>query len=287
MSDDFGTVNVKRGDRAREIEVMRERYRAHGDALQRMAADAPTDHLATEYQRLAREVETALAKLDELEGRSTNSGSTPLPPPPPRPRTSAGDRPLAGPPADLRDEPSIGGEPPTAARPSAGSRVAIILVAAVIVLAGIVWLIWHGSERRGAGTPVVEQTSTVDTAAPSTAPPITPIAQTAPEASDTLKITPTLADYGMIRKGTRAVRQFEVVNNSSRPVIIQVARSACHCLFYEYQSKTRTPPKGKETLTVTIDGAKAKAGPLRETLAVTAKEDPTIAGEITVQAMIK
>lgn len=285
MSDDFGTVSVKRGDRAREIEVMRERYRAHRDALQRMASDAPTDHLATEYQRLAREVEAALAKLDELEGRSTNPGATPIPPLPlpPSPRTSAGDRPLTGPPADLREEPSIGDEPSTA-RPSAGSRVAIILVAAVIVLAGIVWLIWHGSERRGAATPVVEQSSTVDTAAPATAPPVTP---TAPEAIGTLKITPALADYGTIRKGTRAVRQFEVINNSSKPIIIQVARSACHCLFYEYQSKTKTPPRGKETVTIAVDGAKAKAGPLRETLAVTAKEDPAIAGEITVQAVIK
>jgi len=31
-SDDFGTVSVKRGDRARELEVMRQRYRAHREA---------------------------------------------------------------------------------------------------------------------------------------------------------------------------------------------------------------------------------------------------------------
>ena len=40
MSDDFGTVSVKRGDRAREIEVLRQHYRTHRDALVRMVSDA-------------------------------------------------------------------------------------------------------------------------------------------------------------------------------------------------------------------------------------------------------
>src|SRR5258706_12872036 len=91
MSDDFGTVNVRRGDRAREIEVMRQRYRAHRDTLQRLAADAPTDHLATEYQRLAGEIDVAMGKLHELEGRGSTKPAQTAPPPPP-PRTSAGDR---------------------------------------------------------------------------------------------------------------------------------------------------------------------------------------------------
>ena len=50
MSDDFGTVNVRRGERSREIEVLREHYRTHRDALGRMAAEAPTQHLTAEYQ---------------------------------------------------------------------------------------------------------------------------------------------------------------------------------------------------------------------------------------------
>ena len=94
MSDDFGTVSVKRGDRARELEVMRQRYRAHREALQRMVADAPTDHLATEYQRLIGDLDASLAKLDELEGRS-GTVTPPPPPPPSRSTMSAGERPLA------------------------------------------------------------------------------------------------------------------------------------------------------------------------------------------------
>ena len=285
MSDDFGTVNVRRGDRAREIEAMRQQYRTHRDTLQRLAADAPTDYLATEYQRLAREVETAMAKLDELEGRNpTGPGSTPLPPPP-RARTSAGDLPLATGPRS--DEAPMGGDAMGSA-PNATSRVVLIVIAGLIVLGGIVWLIWHGSERHGAATPVVEQPSTVtpaDTAAPPTAAAVPAATQTTAAAVSTMKITPVIADYGTIRKGTRAVRQFEVVNTGSKQITVQVSRSVCRCLYYDYHD--RVPPKGKETITVTVDGAKAKEGPLRETLTVTAKENHAITSEMTVQATIK
>lgn len=288
MSDDFGTVNARRSDRAREIEVMRQQYRTHRDTLQRLAADAPTDHLAAEYHRLSDEIETALTKLDELERRNpTGSGSTPLPPPP-RVPTSAGDRPLAAPPQSARhDESAIAGDAPVDRAPNATSRVVLIVIAGLIVLGGIVWLIWRGSERHGAATSVVEQLAVTptDTAAPSTEPSATPVTQTVAPAAGTLKLTPVLADYGTIRKGTRAVRQFEVLNNGSKPIRLQVSRSACRCLYYDYHDKV--PSKGKETITVTIDGAKAKAGSLRETLTVTAKEDHSIAGEMTVQATIK
>src|SRR6266542_715914 len=59
MSDDFGTVNVRRGDRAREIEVLRQHYRGHRDALSRLVADAPTEQLAGEYQRLITNIDEA------------------------------------------------------------------------------------------------------------------------------------------------------------------------------------------------------------------------------------
>lgn len=277
MSDDFGTVSVRREDRAREIEVMRQRYRAHRETLQRLAADAPTDALATEYTRLVGEVDKGLAKLDELEGRSSGA-IPPLPPPPPPPRAaSAGDRPLAGTPSYADATP----------QPNPASRVVIIVVAGLIVLGAIVYLIWRGSEKKGTSR-VVEQpaaTAPADTATPANASSTqtTPIAAS----SATLKVTPVVADYGVIRKGTRAVRQFDVVNNSATPVTLVVARSSCRCLFYEYNGKTKVAPKGKERITVTVDGGKAPAGNLHETLAVTAKEDSSVTGELTVQAVIR
>ena len=286
MSDDFGTVSVRRGDRARELEMMRQRYRAHREALQRMVADAPTDHLATEYQRLIGDLDASLAKLDELEGNSSGSTVAAPPPPPSRSTMSAGERPLAGQPSDLHDQPTVIG---SAAPPNPASRVAIIILGGIIVLGAIVYLIWRGSERKGT-TPVVESpsvTQTADTAASSTAPAVSPTVTetTAPAAASSLKITPLISDYGVIRKGTRAVRQFEVFNNGTAPITIQVARSSCRCLFYDYHDKVA--PQKKETITVTVDGAKAKEGPLRETLAVTVKGNASLHGEVTVQAEIK
>src|SRR5215218_5968275 len=120
MSDDFGTVNVKRGERSKEIDALRQQYGHHREALMRMVADAPTELLAKEYQRLVRELDNSLRKLDELEGRTAVEGSDetmretdpeihPMPPARPAtasgataasaaPRTNAGDRPLAAPP---------------------------------------------------------------------------------------------------------------------------------------------------------------------------------------------
>lgn len=277
--DDFGTVSVRREDRAREIEVMRQRCRAHRETLQRLASDAPTEALATEYQRLVGDLDKGLSKLDELEGIGGGvRPSSPPPPPPPPPRnTSPGDRPLAS-------SPSYADSTPQA---NPASRVVIILIAGLLVLGAIVYLIWRGSERKGT-TRVVEQptaTAPADTASPATAgnTQTTPVATTA----TTLKVTPLIADYGVIRKGTRAVRQFDVVNNSATPITLVVSRSTCRCLFYEYNGKTKVAPKGKERITVSVDGGKAPAGNLRETLNVTAKEDSSVTGEFTVQAVIK
>ena len=63
------------------------------------------------------------------------------------------------------------------------------------------------------------------------------------------------------------------------------ARSACRCLYYEYVELV--PPKGKETITVTVDGARAPAGALRETVKVTAKNDPAVATSFDVIATVR
>src|SRR5688500_13753256 len=135
MSDDFGTINSKRGERAREIEVLRQHYRQHREALARMVADAPTEHLATEYQRLIVEIDRALGKLSELEGGAA----------PPSPRSPVVTTP------ELRREPEL-----PIGEPEPRSRVPLILAAALIVLALIGWLIWRASSDRGEGGAIVE-----------------------------------------------------------------------------------------------------------------------------------
>jgi len=294
MGDDFGTVNVRRGDRAREIEVLRQHYRSHRDALARMIADAPTEQLAAEYQRLIGSIDEALRKLDELEGRPGTQPGTravPVPPPPVQSMTSPGARPLS--PEPVTEPQKFVDEPPPATA-AGGSRTLLIIAVGALVIAAIVYLIWRASRDRGTaatGTTgsVVEQPvtpATADTIAPATASqPAAANAATAAQGGGSLKITPALADYGVVRKGTRAVRQFEAVNGGAAPLDVQVARSACRCLFYAFHSPI--PAHGKETITVTVDGAKAKPGAIDEQLAVTSKKDPSVSATIEVRAVVK
>lgn len=260
MSDDFGTINVTRGERARELEVLRQHYRQHREALARMVADAPTEHLATEYQRLIAEIDRALGKLSELEGGAA------VPPPPRSPVVTT---------PELRREPEL-----PVGEPEPRSRVPLILAAALIVLGVIGWLIWKASSDRGEGGAIVE----TDTSATVSTAPDTAIEEPPPPPS-ALAATPASHDYGVIRKGTRAVRQFEITNSSDEPLSVDVARSSCRCLYYEYAPVI--PPKAKETLTVTVDGAKAKAGELREVVKITKKTDPTVSATVEVNATIQ
>lgn len=262
MSDDFNTVSAKRGERAREIETLRQHYRKHREALVAMTAEAPSEQLATEYQRLIREIDVAMGKIDELEVRSP--AARPLVPPPIPPL--------------VQDE----GEYVDASEGGAsgsGSRVALILVAGLVVLGLIVFLIWRASSDR----PTDEAAATTTTAAVVYTAPVT--SAPPPVLEKLLAVSPASADYGTIRKGTRATRQFEVTNNSEEPISIQVARSECRCLYYEHAEAV--PPKGKESITVTVDGARAKAGALAETVKVSSKKDPTIAATFEVRATIR
>jgi hypothetical protein len=304
MSDDFGTVNQRRGDRAREIEILRQQYRRHQEALQRMTEDAPTERLASEYERLLGEIDAALVKLDELEGRrggvpraAARPPSPMVPPPvgptsrekperggspgndpeatrphgdPLRPAAEPGMRPLmtsSGAVGD--DDETLVDYPPEDER---RSRVALIAVIGLVALGLIAWLIWRTTANRTA--PEIVQATTaeaVDTQ------PVEPV--------EILTVTPPVQNYGVIRKGTRATRQFEVANTSDEPVSIQLERSACRCLYYEYAEVI--PPNGRESVTVTIDGARAPAGELQESVAVRIKGDPEPVASLGVEARIQ
>ena len=277
MSDDFGTINVKKGERAREIEVLRQHYRQHREALARMTADAPTEHLATEYERLIIEIDRALGKLNELEGGAA------APPPPaahPRLKTEPGMRPLVS----TMHSDDDAEEPPTPTDLPLGddesrSRVPLILGAMLVALVLIGWLVWRASSDRGDAPPLVEES----TSAPTSTAPDTSIEE--PPAASALTATPATHDYGIIRKGTRATRQFEIANGGNDPLSVEVARSACRCLYYEHAPVI--PPKAKESLTITVDGAKAKAGELRESVRITKKGDASVVATVEVSATIQ
>jgi hypothetical protein len=283
MSDEFGTVSVKRGDRAREIEVLRQHYKSHRETLARMVPDAPTEQLAAEYQRLVASIDASVRKLDEMEGRGPAAAATGFNETP-RMGTSPGNRPLVS--SEPATDHGITSYDGPVDRPSSNSsRVLLMLFIGLAVLGIIGWLIWRASsDHKPSPTQVIEQPASTTNADTATAPAVTPAPVAAPPS---IRIAPAVADYGVIRKGTRAVRQFEITNTTSTPLSFRVARSACRCLIYEYDSKVKLPPKGKEALTVTIDGAKAKAGALDEQIAVTSKDDPKANGTIGVRATIK
>src|SRR5712691_2134439 len=262
MPEEFGTVNLKEGSQTREIELLRRHYQSHRDSLARLIGNAPTEHLASEYQRLISEIDMAVRKLDELEGKTATPAASSVAETNPALNTVPGTRPLV-----RTNEPAPSGYRPLAPSTGPQSRVAMILIAGVIVLAIIGWLIWRASSERKANAPVLEQQPV---SATNNAPP--PAVTPAPVAvAPILKIAPAVADYGTIRKGTRAVRQFQVTNTSNAIVEIDVARSACRCLFYDYNGKL--PARGQETITVTVDGARAKAGPLKEQIEVYPRND--------------
>lgn len=298
MSDELGTVNYKRGDRAREIEVLRAHYRQHREALVNMASEAPTDHLAQEYDRLIRDIDGSLGKLDELEGLAP-----PTPPPPPPPaaaarKTEPGMRPLSRPPVVPPppkvqpiaepvyddDATQVDYVPPEDDQPRPGNtRVLMIVGAGLLVLAAIAGLIWWASSDRTSDTPA--QTSTVPIVEDDAGAETATVAPAAPIAAEGLSASPPSHDYGVIRKGTRATRQFEITNNTDEPMTVSVARSTCRCLYYEYSELI--PPKAKESITVTVDGAKAAAGALQESIRVSSKKDPTVSTTVEVMATIR
>ena len=284
MSDDFGTINVRRGERSREIEILRGHYLRHREALVAMIEDSPTEHLAHEYQKIVVELDRSLTKLDELEG-VTPAARGPEPPrhparPPAAPAAAAAATP-ASPGLRTLDGARYDGDthPPNIppAREVPRSRLALIGAVALVALAAIGWLIWKASsDRTPADAVVVEEMAPadVDTIAPATAPP-----------PSLLSAAPAAQDFGAVSKGARAARQFEIRNDTEEPMGITVSRSACRCLYYEHAPVI--PPKATETLTVTIDGTKAPAGELDETLRVSSKTDPAIATTLDVTATIQ
>ncbi|GAC1428189.1 MAG: hypothetical protein NVSMB68_00150 [Thermoanaerobaculia bacterium] len=266
-SNEFGTVNVRKGDRSREIDVIRQRYSRHRETLAALAAEAPADRLAPEYNRLIREIDAAIARLGEMEGRRPPTDTQPM-------RTEPGTRPLVTPPGTIMPD-SGESAPSSAALP----RVALIIGGGALALILIGWLMWRASGPSLTATRRTETTAVTETTR-------TAAATASPRhVTAALKIEPSSHDFGTIRKGTRAVRQFQVMNNTDQPVSLQVARSTCRCLYYDYAGTIAA--HGKETLTVTVDAAKAKRGELHEALSVSAKKDSSVTASFDVSATVR
>ena len=66
---------------------------------------------------------------------------------------------------------------------------------------------------------------------------------------------------------------------------IKAQRSQCRCLWFEYADTI--PPQGSTTVTVTVDGSKARQGPLHETVQVVSKTDAAVTTSFEVVVEIR
>lgn len=260
MSDEWNTVNIRPGAGGvlREIDLLRRRYADHRSTLERLAADAPTENLARRYRQLIGELESSMARIEELEmGRSDDPDAEHLDDQDPRWR-----EPASGAPVDEE-------------HPRRGVPAILVILAAAFIIGLLGLLAWNwirGDAEPEAPATIVEPSERTPVIEPDALP-----------REISLSATPDQQSYGELRRGTRAVRQFEIANNTDETLPITVLRSDCRCLWFEYADTI--PPRGTTTLTVTVDGAKAPPGTLRETIQIVTKTDPpvTIAVEVVAE----
>jgi hypothetical protein len=294
MPEEFGTVNMKRSQVAREFDVLRQRYYEHQEILARMSAEAPTETLARRYDELRREVGSALERLNELErvGERPPAAEPPaaaaaVPPPQPPGRQGWSERNLGE------------GSAPSDETSAGFPRAILILLVGIVVLAMLGYLATRYLRGGDAGVdPAIIETTediepldtfgsdpgTIEPLPTATVPP-RPQAQAAPPPSALLRAAPQSQDYGVVAKGTRAVRQFQITNSGTEPLTVALSRSKCRCLWFDYDSPI--PPGATRPVAITVDGALAKEGQLEETIEVTAKESREAATRIRIIARIE
>lgn len=266
------------GERAvdREIERLKSIYQHHADALAKLAGSAPTRALAKKYDELIGEINRSILGLEDpgaIALRRTHDRplETALPP---EARPPARTSPPTRSPSDVR----LRTEPGTLASDagsdqSALGRILLILVMAIVVIGVLAFFVWkYGSQPRTEPSP--SETVTVQD-------PGSTLAVSAPD----LAISPEALDYGVVYKGTRVAKTFQVTNTTDREMTIEVERSKCRCLWFDYPKIL--PPGGSIELVVAVDGALAEPGLLSEGVVVSSKQPPRQSAEALVTAEIR
>lgn len=275
MPEDWNTINLSREQAVgREIEHLRARYLQHMATLEKLITEAPTDHLAGEYERVRQEVELSLHKLNELE-----SGIPAAQPVNPKPAVPSPPARTSAKPQRPEDDPFYQTNPSVLLQRDSPLRALAIVLIGFVVLSLSGYFFWRYLQGRPGGRS--DSRSTASSSAPvETA----TLQEIVPVASSGFTISPPSQDFGRIRRGTRATRQFELTNNTDAEIPLAVSRSNCKCLWFEY---VPLPPGGSTTLTVTIDATRAPRGTLRETVKVSSKTDQKVSENLEVIAVIQ
>lgn len=275
----------------REVDRLRGVYRDHAETLSRLASTSPSKQLARRYQELIADINKAIVGLDDVDhdAAERRSGERPaLPPeearPEPTPRAPEALRA-----AEQHPEP----ERPvlstySAAAPAEGDdgtvmRVALIIGLAIVLLGVLALFVWKFSGARPAPT----ETAATETAVapPPKEEPVTPAPEPKPEPKSLLGVSPQQHDFGSVAKGASAVRTFEITNRGKSPLTLEISRSKCRCLWYDPPKSL--PPGGRGTLTIRVDGSRAPAGILTESVEISAKGKSDASAVIEITADVK
>jgi hypothetical protein len=168
----------------------------------------------------------------------------------------------------LRTEP---GRVPLEPEPSAFGRIALILGMAIIVISLLAFFVW-----KFGGEPRSEDGNPPPAAARATAeaPPVPP-----------LSARPEAQDFGVVYKGTRAAKTFQVHNNTDGDMTIELERSRCQCLWFDYPK--RIPAGESISISIAVDGDRAPSGLVSEAVVIVSTQPPRFATEIQITAEIR
>jgi len=267
MPDDWNTINIKQTANQGDAASLRARHMAHRDTLTKLAAEAPTAQLGEAYLRLRGEVEASLARLMDAESRGDIMDVLKDP--------ATTETSFDG---TFNDERFPSPLPPAV---KSGPRLALLgLIALVGVLLFAYFVYRYATTERGPSL-VEDQTSSIsDTATP-------PDGASTPQATpDTgLSIDAQSYDFGIVPKGTRKAKSFQLQNLTTSAVKIKISRSDCRCLWFTHPPSIT--PEGKVTLTVTLDGGRAAKGKISETVKISAQHDPSLSTLISITADVQ
>jgi hypothetical protein len=283
----------------RELESLRQRYHDHRRSIRHLLQTAPDARLAARYERMLEEIQRSVEQLDRLDKDpfpEDDVANPAIPEPTPHlPRVAPAVPPRKGGEFDTIAVRS-GKAPFDEAEFDAGSRswnkpvvndatldqridrepkrwpwiVGLLLLA---LLAAAVLLFWLGE----GGDPTVRDRTIVEEELAERAEPEPP--------PSLLTAEPASFDFGVIPKGNRGVHRFTIHNSSGEALPISVSRSDCRCLWYDYPAQIA--PNESVELSITVDGARASEGPLREAVRIESERLPGEVATIEVTAEIR
>lgn len=280
MSEDWNSPGTgRRRAPNRELSALRAKYISHRDTLSRLAADAPTGHMAQLYERVTSEIDSAIRKLDDLDKGDGGALAIPLPnvEEPSRPVHPA----MVGAEDRIEEREWQTGAPetysPVVQRDQSGLRKALLALVALAAIAFLGFFAWSATRDDSDSPVIVDET----VAAGGTTPEPTPaVVEAGP-----LAINPSSFDFGAVERGTRKSGRFQIANNTGAPMPLAVSRSQCRCLWFQHPQII--PANSTATLTITVDAARVKSGGVDEIVTVSSKDDSAVTADIEVTAAVQ